>query len=219
MNKDINNIIKKNKYRSKFYQQYSKGSKAKKHVSKQTGSYRFNSITNKILVCVILFLVLLISKNSEKLGFIYNTTFKNMNFMQVKAFVDQNLNGIFPKTDDENKYVDAVVIELDSTSTYRDGLIIETDFSSPVQSCVDGIVIRIYKDDDLGKLIVIQDENGYEYHYGYLDNIDIGLYQSVSYGEVIGVGRNNELMQGEYYLAIKDGLKFLDALQVINNEN
>lgn len=220
MNKDVKYIIRKNKYRSKFYHQYNKRVKIKKpQIPKKDKPIKIVSFTNKVLLCVILFLTLLISRNSEKLGFIYNTTFKNMNFVQIKSFVDQNFNGIFPKTDDENKYVDAIVIDLDATTTYRDGLIIETEFATPVQSCVDGIVIQMYKDEDLGKVVVIQGKNGYEYHYGYLDNIDIRLYTYVSYGETIGIGRTNESMQGEYYLEIKDGNKNLDVLQVVNNEN
>ncbi len=218
MNKRLKKIIKKNKYRSPFYHQYKKP--AEEEATERKSNKFLYSIFNRVLLSLIVLLVLLISRNQKKLSFIYDYTFKNMNFMRLRVFVDDKLNGLFPKTEDDYKYVDAVVINLDNSENYRDGLIIETNYAEPVLSLVDGIVISLYKDKNLGNVVVIQDELGREYHYGYLENIEVSIYKSINYGEVLGVGRLNSDFNGEYYLAVKDGADYLDVYEVVmENEN
>ncbi len=221
MNKEVEKIIRKNKHRSKFYQFYKKNNKRRINRSseKKHQTDRLISFTNKVLLSVILLFVLLISRDSSKLSFIYERTFRHMNFVQIKSFVDTKLNGLFPKTDDPYKYVGSIILDINDTESYREGVLIETDYLEPVLSCVKGIVIWIYHDDELGKVIVIQDIMGREYHYGYLESIEVNLYHHVEYGDILGLGRINEEMNGEYYLAIKDGTDNLDVIQVVNNEN
>lgn len=218
MNKKIQQIIKKNKYQSKFYQMHKKTNKHKSSKDKKDG-FRLATFTNKVLTSVIILLVLLIAKDNNKIKFLYEETLNNMNFVQIKSFVNRNLNGIFPKTNDLNKYVGSIVIDMNNSITYRDGMIIETAYSAPVESSVAGIVIRMYRDDDLGKVVVIQDILGREYHYGYLETIEVGLYSSVEYGDILGLGRLTADMNGEYYLAIEEDNDFLDVLDVVNHEN
>ncbi|QVK16951.1 peptidoglycan DD-metalloendopeptidase family protein [Mycoplasmatota bacterium] len=218
MNKKIQRIVKKNKYRSKFYQMYKKSKKQNLSKNNKDG-YRLASFTNKILISICVLLLLLIARDNDKLNFVYEKTLNNMNFVKIKLFVNQKLNGIFPRTNDPNKYVGSIIIDMNNSMTYRDGMIIETAYSAPVESSVAGMVIRIYRDEDLGKVVVIQDILGREYHYGYLDTIEVGLYRSVEYGDILGLGRLTDDMNGEYYLAIKDGNEFLDVLDVVNHEN
>ena len=153
----------------------------------------------------------------NKYSFIYDKTLRNMNFMQIKVFMDEKFNGLFPKTDDDYKYVDSITININNTNNYKEGIMIETNYSEPVLSCVDGIVISIYQDNELGDVIVIQDRNGLEYHYGNLANIDVKIYHSISRGQILGVGRITAEMNGEYYLAIKDGNKVLNVIEVVNS--
>lgn len=219
MNKRLKKIIEKNQYRSPFYQQYKKRKQKKldKKTYESLNKYLY-SFLNKVLISLIILFVLLISKKSDKVSFIYDKTLKNMNFMQIKVFIDHNLNGLFPKIKDKEKYVDAVVINTDNSKYYLNGVIIETEYLEPVYSAVDGIVIRIYKDKELGQVLVIQDRNGYEYHYGFLDTIEASIYQSVNYGEILGIGRINDNLNCEYYLAIKDGKYHLDVIEVVSKD-
>jgi len=222
MNKKVKQIIQKNKYRSKFYHLHKKSSKPKTHSNSENKDGKnklYASFLNKLLVSVCVLLILLICKDNDKINFIYQETFRSMNFVSIKSYVNQNLNGIFPKTEDPNKYVGAIVIDMNNTTIYREGVMIETDYSAPVESSVSGIIIRIYKDNELGKVLVIQDILGREYHYGYFETIEVGLYSSVYYGDILGLGRMTEDMNGQYYLAIKDGDNYLDVLDVVSHEN
>ncbi|HEY8364400.1 MAG TPA: M23 family metallopeptidase [Haloplasmataceae bacterium] len=208
MNKEVKKIIEKNKYRAPFYHLY----KNKSIDLKKKGLHSF---LNKVLLSIIILLFLLICKNSDKLYVIYDKTFQNLNFMQIKLFLTDNFNVLFPNSD-KDKNVDAVVIDLNNSTKYHEGMLIKTNYGEPILSCVEGIVIQIYHDEDLGKVYVIQDKDGLEYHYGYLDNSDLRIYSSVNYGQIIGVGRINANYDGEYYLAIKDGKKALNIIDVIN---
>ena len=216
MNKKLRKIINKNQHRSQFYHKYKRHDKDKVKEEKPKNKFLY-SLLNKILISIIILFILLISKKHDKLSFIYDKTFKNMNFMQVKLFIDDKFNGLFPKTSDDYKYVDAVIIDLNNSQNYRESLLVETNYAEPIVSCVDGIVIRMYNDDDLGQVIVIQDSNGYEYHYGYLSDIEVNIYSSIEYGQILGLGRVNEGFNCEYYLAIKDGRENLDVIDVVNN--
>lgn len=225
MNKEIEKIIKKNQYRSKFYNDYKK-KKPKKtldHQNKSNNSIDYNMINkilNRVLISCIIFLVLLISKENVNLDLIYKTTFTNMNFVKVDKFITDVYGGIFPKPHDDDLYVNNTVVRLDNTITYADGVMVSTTLYSPVQSHVDGIVIKIYEDDILGKVIVIQDFNGYEYHYGYLEDISVSLYNRIKYGETIGIGKPaSSLDKSEFYLSIKYEDEKLDVVQVINDED
>ncbi len=222
MNKKLKSVINKNKYRSQFYHQHKKKlnqRKTKPNLQKKDSSKKLISFSNKVLISICVFLVLLISKNDQKFKVLYEQTFKNMNFVKIQSFVTGKLTGIFPATNNPNKFVGSIIIDLSDTQNYRDGVIVETDYSAPVESCVDGIVIRIYNDDDLGKVFVIQDIFGREYSYGYLEDSDLKLYNNVEYGDILGVGKLTEDMNGEYYLAIKDGNDNLNVIQVVNDEN
>lgn len=217
MNKKLQKIIKKNKYRSSFYQQYKKQDNKESDNKKIKFNKYLYSLLNKVLISIIVLFILLISKKNQNISFIFDKTFKNMNFMQIKLFIDDKFNGIFPTTTEDYKYVDAINIDISNTISYRDGVIVEVNYAEPVASIVDGIVIRMYKDKDLGQVIVIQDRHGYEYHYGLLEDINVKIYSSVEYGQIIGMGRLNESLNCEYYLAIKDGRENLNVIEVINN--
>jgi hypothetical protein len=217
MNKKLKAVIRKNQYRSQFYQQHKPKKVEKKNDKEESKNSFLVLMINRILISALLFLVLLISKKDQKLNFIYDKTLRNMNFMQIKVFMDEKFNGLFPKTDDDYKYVDSITININNTNNYKEGIMIETNYSEPVLSCVDGIVISIYQDNELGDVIVIQDRNGLEYHYGNLANIDVKIYHSISRGQILGVGRITAEMNGEYYLAIKDGNKVLNVIEVVNS--
>ena len=72
-----------------------------------------------------------------------------------------------------------------------------------VSSLKSGIVVEVRKDDKYKNILTIQDRNGLNITYGYLDNINIKLYDYVKKGELIG-NCNKKL-----YLVFKKGDKYL----------
>ena len=215
MNKDVKKIIKKNKYRADFYKlKRKKDTSASADDKKKRLLFGF---LQKVLISTIILLFLLICKKNDKIRFIHDKTLRNMNFMKIKHFFSTQLSSLFPTGSDPEKYVGNITINMEDTAKYRNGLVIQTAYSEPVLSCVDGIVIRIYNDDDLGRVVVIQDVAGYEYHYGYLDDIKMKIYNSVKYGDLLGIGITDESLNGKYYLEIKNGADYLDVIDTVNN--
>lgn len=211
MNRRLKKIIKKRKrqqYYSNSNYQYKDKNKYFSYIMK---------LFNQILASIIVLLCLLISRNKDSLRFIYDYASKNMNFMKVKRFVDNTLVGIIPNYK-RDEFVGSIVINLDNTKDYLNGVLIETDYAEPVLSLVDGIVIRIYEDEEIGKVLVIQDELGREFHYGLLENTEVGMYSIVNKGDILGLGRLNERFNGEFYLAVYYKNDYLDVIDVINEE-
>lgn len=222
MNNDIKKIIEKNKYRSSFYKSLKRQSK--KSISKKPDkpnktnnntNQKFNSFLNKVLISIMILFVLLISKKDDRLSVIYKTTFRNMNIVKIEYFITHQFSGLFPPPDDEYKYVSAPVLDYTNTESYRDGVIVDLALGAPVQSSVDGRVIEFYQDDDLGKVVVIQDINNYLYHYGYLDDINVKLYQHVNIGETIGIGKSKADLDTYYYLSVTHNDEPVDVLNMV----
>ena len=224
MNKKIKEIIKKNQYRSKFYQTKRTVKKPKtKPKSKQQPFFKHKSVQsfiNKTLVSMVVLMVLLISHKDERLHFLYEKTLTHMNFAKIDHYITDTFGGFFPRTSDRSQYVNHSIITVNNSEPHRNGLMVHTNVFEPVQSHVSGIVIKIYEDKELGRIVVIQDRNGHEYHYGHFEDIQVRIYQRVEYGETIGMGRiSSDMRSGVYFLAIKSGFEYLDVLAVIKYED
>ena len=221
MNKDIQKLIKKNKRRNRFYQ-FHKPKKVKlNNKNEETKTKKFLlKFMNRVLISAMIFLVLLISKKDQKLDFIYKNTFTHLNFAYVDKVIFNNLGSIFPKLKDGNLTVNNSYISLDNSKNYESGVLVTTSPFESIQSHTSGIVIKKYFDDKYGETVVIQDEFGREFHYGYLEDVKVNLYSRVSYGENIGIARISENMNdGNYFLSIKDGDDYLSVIDVVNDEN
>jgi murein DD-endopeptidase MepM/ murein hydrolase activator NlpD len=230
MNKNIEQIIKKNKYRSNFYKTHkrtpsaSKPIKPVKQVHKDLEPNRETSyavkLFNRILIASFLLMLGLIIKKDPKLTRVNDYVFSNMNLKQIDFFVTDNLGRIFPIPDNDDLYVNLPVIDLYTTTKYENGVLVSTGLYEGVSSQVDGIVIQIKNHDELGKILVIQDAEGRSYEYGMLEDIQVSLYSRVSQGETLGLSKTkSDYEGGEFYLAIKEGKEYLNVLNVITNEN
>ncbi|MDF2700297.1 MAG: peptidase family protein [Haloplasmataceae bacterium] len=227
MNKDIEKIIKKNKHRSTFYKEHKENGLTIKTcpVGHQKNGHdklkKFLYATkNRILISLAILLLLLISKKNYKYEVLYVETFKHLNFAQIDHFITKYIGTIFPKFKDGNLAVNNSYISLDNSSEYENGLIITTSPFETIQSHTNGVVIKKYYDDVYGDTIVVQDEFGREFYYGYLEDIKVNLYSRISYGEDLGIARISEnMVDGSYYLSIKDGDAYLSVIDVVNDES
>jgi hypothetical protein len=231
MNKDIEQIIKKNKYRSNFYKTHGRTKPSKPvlpkkqinhehHEHEENGTSYVVKLMNRILIAAFLLVLGLVIKKDPKLTQVNDYVFSNMNLKQIDFFVTDNLGNIFPIPDKDDLYVNLPVIDLYTSTKYENGVLVSTSLYEGVSSQIDGIVMQIKKDDDLGKVIVIQDAEGREYEYGMLEDIQVSLYSRVTQGETLGLSKTrSDYEGGQFYLAIKDGNDYLDVLNVIHNEN
>lgn len=238
MNRKIDQIIKKNKYRSKFYQQVkprrttksiTKPSvmrhdpNVKEQVNKEDNHYfnykMFMRMVNRTLIAGVVLLIGLIMKKDDRFISFNHYFYSNMNLKKIDHYMITTYGRIFPVPNSDDLYVNLPIIDLNNSTTFKDGILVVTDYGEGVYSHAEGIVIRKYQDDDLGQVIEVQDVEGYIYQYGNLSDVKVKLYSRVSVGELIGMPLQNAELDGEYYLAVSNENEYLNVYEVIQDEN
>lgn len=150
-------------------------------------NYINNLITRIFLTSITVLLVLIISKN--------NTTFKS--FIQ-KNLLDTNYN--FSKI---NSIYKKYILNLKDKSTiskvnkeesfiykskkdYKDGVLLEVDENYNVKLLESGLVVYVGEKDGLRQCVIVQQTNGIDIIYGFINNVDIKVYDYVEKGTIIG---------------------------------
>ncbi|MGY0693185.1 peptidoglycan DD-metalloendopeptidase family protein [Virgibacillus sp. FSP13] len=94
------------------------------------------------------------------------------------------------------------------------GIMISPQDKADVVSLDKGVVIFAGNDRETDKTVVVQHADGSKSTYGYLDSIDVHLYQSVAYNQRIGEFVPNETNKTVFFAIEKDN-KYVDPVQVI----
>lgn len=169
----------------------------------------------KILIVTILFLSSLIyikqsDKNKEKYkNFVYNNS---LSFAKIYSIYNQYLGDVVPFKNifkDNTKQVSTEKITYEKIEKEGDGYLLTVLSEYPVSSVQSGIIIKSVSSDKYNNLITIQDKNGLNITYGYLDNLNVKLYDYVEKGEILGTAnkklymvfqKDNEFLSYEKYL-------------------
>ena len=162
---------------------------------------KISKIFSKILISLIIVFSSLIftsiSENNKNLfkKYVFEKTF---NFIEFKSLYNK-LSGT--KINNE-QLVFSDVIEYESKEKYLDGEKYLVKENTPVKSLVGGVVVFTGEKENYNKCIIIQGNNGYDFLYGNLDNIDVNLYDYISNEKIIGSSLN------EFYLVISKDDKY-----------
>ena len=184
--------------------------------TKKNYLYKFLFTTAvKILIVTILFLSSLIyikqsDKNKEKYkNFVYNNS---LSFAKIYSIYNQYLGDVVPFKNifkDNTKQVSNEKITYEKIEKEGDGYLLTVLSEYPVSSVQSGIIIKSVSSDKYNNLITIQDKNGLNITYGYLDNLNVKLYDYVEKGEILGTAnkklymvfqKDNEFLSYEKYL-------------------
>lgn len=184
--------------------------------TKKNYLYKFLFTTAvKILIVTILFLSSLIyikqsDKNKEKYkNFVYNNS---LSFAKIYSIYNQYLGDVVPFKNifkDNTKQVSTEKITYEKIEKEGDGYLLTVLSEYPVSSVQSGIIIKSVSSDKYNNLITIQDKNGLNITYGYLDNLNVKLYDYVEKGEILGTAnkklymvfqKDNEFLSYEKYL-------------------
>lgn len=224
MNREVQKIIKRNQYRSKFYSYY----KTPKEREKQREREKSRKIRESVqrphlsflhqsLLAILVLLMGMIIKKDPKLEFLQEVVYSPINLKKIEAHLTQTLGIIFPVINPyEDLEVNLPVITLETTKQYLNGVLVRTELFQPIESHVEGTVIKIYKNDELGEVIVIQDIEGREWEYGMLTDRRVKIYDRIYRGRVLGMAKTSESYEGgEFYLAIKYRKQYLDVVEVV----
>lgn len=230
MNREIERIIKRNKYRSKFYEIYKKPSERESSRRRSFPTQSPNDENTEsqpslripfqfqVLAAVICLLLGMIIKKDPKLSPVHDYVFTQINLKRIEVTLTKTIGTIFPtiKPNDDLE-VNLPVITLETTRNYGNGVIVQTELYAGVESHVDGTVIQIKKDRELGDIIVIQDVDGNEWEYGLLTDRKVNIYDRIHRGELLGMAKTtSDYEGGEFYLAIKNRSEYLDVIDLVN---
>lgn len=183
-------------------------------------------------LCLFLLIAVMFKHPSAKLddarSFVQETMNKEFQFASVSNWYEDKFGkpiAFLPeesksKTGNEelaNQYDLPVMGKItESFESNGEGIILETGADSKVEAMNEGVVIFAGKKDDLGKTVVIQHSDKSESWYGYLESVDVKLYESVKKGKEVGkVTKSEDGTKGSFYLAIKKDDAFIDPKKVI----
>ncbi len=185
------------KYHKSFkkYQSFKNKQKRNKNNKLNNSKTYFDKLYIRIFLSSLLLLILLGGKNLLKLN-IFNTVSNNMNILPIV--------NLFTKVYDFNNDLPVNVINNYDNIEYNEGINYITNESFNGVSIINtGIVVKIEKKSDL-YFVTIKDEDGIEYIYGNLTNLDISLYSYVTTNKTIGTANFNN-NHYSFTIEIKDG--------------
>jgi stage IV sporulation protein FA len=199
------------------------------------GSWNYETLLFRLLVTSVIFLIVTIAYRTPNqnafTSAIRNTTnyimTEEFNFAYAKKKVESIFGdpgiAILPLTDTEDKRTvnnnaaSGKVVE--TFGVNGKGVIIETIASFQVRTLKKGVVLFAGTKEGLGNTVIIQSEDGTEYWYGKLEDIDVSQYDSIDEGGLVGKASTNDSSHvGNYYFAVKKGKGFIDPTQVIKFE-
>lgn len=169
----------------------------------------------KILIVIVLFLTSLIyikqsDKNKQKYQkLVYNNS---LSFAKIYDVYERYLGDVIPFKNifkDNTKLVSEEKLTYEKIEKKGNGYVLSVASNYTVSAIKSGIVIKKEKKDDYKTLITIQDKNGLNITYGYLDDVSVKLYDYVLKGEVLAVA-NKQL-----YLIFEKDNKYLSYEEYI----
>ena len=174
---------------------------------KKKNIYKENLFCVLSVILLVIFGTLITFKSENVKANIYDKIYNNhISFAEIKKVIVNNVGSIIPFQDilKEEPVFDEK-IRYNNISSYDNGvkLYLENNYSIPILN--DGIVIFIGEKDNLGKTVIIEDENGVDTYYGNLDNVNVKIYDYVSKNQYLGTAKDNSL-----YLLFEKENKYLD---------
>lgn len=186
-----------------------------KFLNNKSKKSNYKSFFNKILICIVLFLVLMIIFKSNPVlkDKIYHFVYENnISFSSFKKYIDEKLGGVIPF---DNVVVDDTISVFSEEISYND----KTDYNKGVKLTVNnnylvpvvesGIVVYMGEKDGFGYTIIIQQNDGVDAWYSNI-NAKVKLYDYVEKGSLLGESVNNNI-----YLYFQKNGEFIDYKEYI----
>ena len=184
--------------------------------NKTSSKSSLKSFFNKILVCVLLFLIVMIliknnpSFKNEIYAFIYEN---NISFSSFREWYSNKFGGVVPFdkiTIDDSVSVFSEEIKYNEVISYNNGAKLNVDSGYLVPVIESGIVVYMGEKEDYGYTIIVEQVNGIDVSYSSINPIDIKIYDYVEKGTLLGETKSNKL-----YLIFQKNGEYLDYKKYI----
>jgi len=166
--------------------------------------YLKNLITRSLLsIILILSVSIFIKIDSDNTLLIDEYIFKDsIEFTKINNWYQENIGKIIPELNDNTSLVFSSEDLIKSEYTkYNDGIKLSMDKGNPVSLINGGIVIFIGDKEEYGNTLILQGNNGIDYWYGGITNVNVNLYDYLEKDTLIGETKENYM----YLVLQKDG--------------
>lgn len=150
------------------------------------------SIIIKTLIVIALFLGSLIfirSSDKNKEWFKTNVYNNSLSFAKIYSLYNKYLGDALPFKNtfkDNTKVVSSEKMVYSKIEKENDGYVLTVSDEFLANSIKSGIVIEKKKNETYKNIIKIQDKDGLNITYGFLDEVEVDLYDYVEKGEILG---------------------------------
>ncbi|MBE6156735.1 MAG: M23 family metallopeptidase [Firmicutes bacterium] len=166
--------------------------------------YLKNLITRTLLsIILVLSVSIFIKIDSNNVLLIDEYVFQDsLEFTKINNWYQDNVGKIIPNLNTNTTLVfNSDELKNSVYSDYLDGVKIEVDKSSPISLLSGGIVVFIGEKEGYGNTLILQGNDGIDYWYGNITNLNVNLYDYLEKDTLIGESENNYL----YLVLQKDG--------------
>ena len=171
--------------------------------------HRFMRVINKGLSAILIGLIaLIIMEYSPKFKKFMNEEVlgKNISFGFIGKLYNKYFGDVLPVDKKDNvQEVFNEQLAFSNIEKHEDGEILTVDKNYLVPALNSGVIVFIGEKDDLGKVIVIEQEDKKTVTYGYILNTSLKLYDYIEKGSFVG-----EVMDTKLYLSILGDNNYLD---------
>lgn len=173
---------------------------------------QFLSFINKLLVCFLLFLsvMVLIKVKPEYKDKIYNKLFNNtFSFAKFNKWYKEKFGNALPIDDiipsNDTVSVFNEKLKYSEAISYKDGVKLTVEDNYLIPTLEGGVVVFIGEKEEYGNCVIIQQSNGIDLWYCNVTNSNLKLYDYVEKGSLVGEASGNYM----YLVFQKDG-KYLN---------
>ena len=175
---------------------------------KEKKNNRILKLINKSLTAIFIGLIfLIVMEYSPKFKeFMHNNVLdKNISFGFIGKLYNKYFGEVLPKTNDNIVKVFNEKLEYKEKEKYLDGYKLTVSDNYLVPVIKSGVVVFTGEKEDYGKVITIEDEDGYTITYGNINNSEVKLYEYLNKGKFLGEVDGNYL-----YIIIQKNGEYLD---------
>jgi len=170
----------------------------------------FRNLITRVLISIILIICacILIKVDDNNLLLVKEYVYEDsIKFTKINKWYQDNIGKIIPdvKTTDSNMVFSSDDLKKNKYEKHLDGIKIELNKNEPISILYGGIVVFIGEKDEYGNTLIIQGNDGIDYWYGNITNINVNLYDYLEKDTLVGEANDNYI----YLVLEKDG-KYLD---------
>ena len=169
----------------------------------------FKYLITRILISVIVLISTLIYIKIDNRNKLYVKDYvftDNIEFTKINNWYQNNIGKIIPQTKTTSEMVFSTDdIKKNNYEKYLDGVKIDDNKGNPVSTLYGGIVVFIGEKEGYNNTLIIQGNDGIDYWYGNITNINVNLYDYLEKDTIIGEAKDDYI-----YLVLESNGKYLD---------